>query len=196
MGKQKDIDGLVVGRLTVLGKNDDPRSKYVDKKGKSIWKQHYDCHCECGNTISIRKDSLIGIKKTYSCGCLQKEASRKIGQSCRKPKGVVPFNYILYNYKNRAIKKGREFSLTEDHFRQLITSDCHYCGDPPSNKAFNSKFPDDKFIYNGIDRKDSKLGYTIDNVVACCGNCNYAKSDLTQEEFFELVNKIHKKHVQ
>lgn len=195
MGKEKEINGLVVGRLTVIKRNDDPRSKYINKKGRTITKQHYDCKCECGKIVSIRKDSLIGTKKTYSCGCLQKEASRKTGISCRKPKGVVPFNYIIYNYRKRAEKKGRCFDLTEDEFRGLIEANCYYCGSPPSNRAFNAKKPDDEFIYNGIDRIDTRLGYTKENVVSCCGNCNYAKSDLTQEEFFNLIEKIYKNHV-
>lgn len=194
MGKQKDIDGLVVGRLTVIKKNNDCRSKYFNKKGKIIYKQYYDCRCECGETCSIRKDFLIGPKKTYSCGCLQKEAARKNGISCKKPKGVVPFNYIIYNYKNRAAKKGREFSLTVEEFRLLINSDCYYCGSPPKNTSFNSKNINDVFVYNGIDRKNPKLGYFKENVVACCSDCNYAKSDLTTEEFFNLITKIYNRH--
>jgi len=195
MGKSKDISGLVIGRLTVIGKNDDPRSKYTNKKGQITYKEHCDCQCECGNVVSIRKDNLIGPKKTYSCGCLQREAARRNGLASKKPKGVVPFNNIIYNYKHRAIEKKREFLLTEEQFREIINKDCFYCGMPPSNRYFNSKDSDDVFVYNGIDRINPKFGYNLENVVACCANCNYAKSDLTQEEFFNLIEKVYTRHV-
>ena len=44
---------------------------------------------------------------------------------------------------------------------------------------------------NGVDRIDSSLGYTIDNCVACCDKCNYAKHDLSTEDFKEWIIKIY-----
>jgi hypothetical protein len=35
----------------------------------------------------------------------------------------------------------------------------------------------------GIDRIDSNLYYTIDNVVPCCLICNIAKNRMTQQQF-------------
>ena len=37
--------------------------------------------------------------------------------------------------------------------------------------------------YNGIDRLDSSLGYTKDNIVTCCKICNYAKNKMKFEDF-------------
>ena len=45
--------------------------------------------------------------------------------------------------------------------------------------------------FTGIDRYDSKLGYTIENSVPCCKNCNRAKSDLSFEDFKLHIKKIY-----
>lgn len=49
-----------------------------------------------------------------------------------------------------------------------------------------------QFLFNGIDRIDSLKGYILENVVTCCYQCNYAKSDLDIEEFKNLVIMIYK----
>jgi len=58
--------GMRFGRLVVLEADE------IQKDGKKTWK----CKCDCGNTISVRSDSLIS-GNTMSCGCLQKERAAK-----------------------------------------------------------------------------------------------------------------------
>jgi hypothetical protein len=59
MGSPDDLTGEVFERLTVLHK-DAKRSA----NGGLMWV----CQCTCGNTTSVRADSLkIGVVK--SCGC-------------------------------------------------------------------------------------------------------------------------------
>lgn len=86
-----------------------------------------------------------------------------------------PARKMLCSYKGRAKRKGYEFELTEEDFRQLDTLTCEYCGG------------DEKM---GYDRIDSNLGYTLDNVTPCCYVCNTMKSNLTREEFIAHVLKI------
>lgn len=43
---------------------------------------------------------------------------------------------------------------------------------------------------NGIDRVDSSIGYTIQNSVPCCKICNYAKHNLTLEEFTLWLDRL------
>jgi ATP-dependent 26S proteasome regulatory subunit len=38
---------------------------------------------------------------------------------------------------------------------------------------------------------DNKEGYTIENVVTSCGNCNNLKATLNREEFLEKVRRIY-----
>ena len=46
------------------------------------------------------------------------------------------------------------------------------------------------YTYNGIDRLDNSLGYTLDNVVASCWDCNRAKQDLTVGDFLIWVLRV------
>lgn len=43
---------------------------------------------------------------------------------------------------------------------------------------------------NGIDRRDSSLGYTLENCLPACGVCNKAKLDYTEEEFLVWTNRL------
>jgi len=52
-------------------------------------------------------------------------------------------------------------------------------------------FCDEKFSEpRGIDRKDSRIGYTLENCQACCTFCNRFKSNLSQHTFLNHVRKI------
>jgi hypothetical protein len=108
---------------------------------------------------------------------------------------------LYQNYQNGAKSRGLEFSLTFEEFVDLTGKDCSYCGALPQNKypsrqAKGQDNPLKYYYYNGLDRVDPKLGYILDNVQPCCADCNYAKSDLTEEEFLILVEKIYKNRIQ
>ena len=80
-------------------------------------------------------------------------------------------------YKSKAKVKNQLFLLTFEEFENLIKENCYYCG------CIGNP-------YNGIDRKDSKKGYEIDNSVACCWICNRMKSAYSLEEFIDKCRKI------
>ena len=67
-------------------------------------------------------------------------------------------------------------SITYDDYLQIAESNplCHYCEAPIVWQEYRRK---ESSGGNGsnLDRKDSSVGYTVGNVVACCGRCNYAK---------------------
>jgi hypothetical protein len=44
-------------------------------------------------------------------------------------------------------------------------------------------------VYNGIDRKNNRLGYFSANVVSCCVVCNKAKRTMPYEEFVAYLIK-------
>jgi len=47
-----------------------------------------------------------------------------------------------------------------------------------------------QICYSGLDRVDSSRGYVHGNVVPCCGECNYAKQDLSVDDFLASVARI------
>ena len=64
-------------------------------------------------------------------------------------------------------KKGLEVRLTLPEYCSLVAgARCVYCGGPPPESG------------HGLDRIDSRRGYTVDNLVVACDACNRIKADL------------------
>lgn len=78
--------------------------------------------------------------------------------------------------KRAARQRGIDFDISLDFFLSLWNDKCKYCGDIVSTA--------------GIDRIDSKIGYTSSNCVRCCTICNKAKNNLNIEEFINHCKKI------
>lgn len=78
-------------------------------------------------------------------------------------------------------------------FIGLTTQECYLCGAPPSQAYRHDKNPahSEPFYYNGIDRVDNSMGYVSGNLYACCKTCNYAKGQLTLEQFLIHVAQIY-----
>ncbi len=66
---------------------------------------------------------------------------------------------------------------------------CHYCGDALMWAEFSIT---KKGTYRGynLDRVDSNRGYSKDNCVACCPECNHIKWDMDYEKFCEKILRI------
>lgn len=175
----KDLTGQRYGRLVVLYRSDNKTRKIV----------HWHCQCDCGNECDVARNNLRS-GCTTSCGCYAKEQtsirSRKSGE-------IVAINGIYANYKRSASSRGFEFNLSIDDVFRFVRQDCYYCGIVPSNQWHysNGSSPHEPYFYNGIDRVDNTLGYTLDNCVTCCVRCNYAKADMSQKQFLEWVKSIY-----
>ena len=154
--------------------------------GKSIWR--YECDC---GSIKNGVGSDIVSGQIMSCGCRQKEAGRENGIMSYKPGESSAARKAYTRTKQKAKIRGIEFALTLDEAFWLMTDNCHYCGSAPSQicKSVNWRHVD--FVYNGIDRVMSSLGYIASNCVACCWICNRAKGALSVKDFLVWVRKIH-----
>lgn len=174
----KDLTGNRYGRLTVLG------LAYIKSK-MSYW----DCQCDCGNK-TIKYGQNITRGSTSSCGCLSLETKRI-------NKGRSGFNALYLEYVSGATKRGYCFDLSKDEFEKLTKQKCHYCkAEPIKEKCLNNTRLTDQgakysaYIYNGIDRKDNKTGYVLENCVTCCNICNRAKGNLEYNVFVEYIDRI------
>jgi hypothetical protein len=78
------------------------------------------------------------------------------------------------SYINKCNAKGIDFELTAKEFEDLVAGICVYCLQPAT----------------GIDRRDSKKGYTLSNSQSCCGRCNLMKRDMTEDTFIEQCQRI------
>jgi hypothetical protein len=152
------------------------------KKGKyrnTLWKST----CVCGN--------IVWAPWYEYKGSLKKKGKRSCG--CAK-RGLTPEeaakSYCIKTYQENAKSRGLPFELTLNQFIKLAEANCFYCNSRPTNIA-KSKYG--IFLYNGIDRVNNSLGYTIDNCVTSCKVCNKIKAKLSKAEFYELVENIIKR---
>lgn len=111
------------------------------------------------------------------------------------PVGRAGYNAVYGVYKNIAKKRGRAWGLSKQRFGILVQSACHYCGSLPIDGsifswAHRGRPHTGNFYYNGIDRKDSRKGYTVQNTVSCCAICNRAKSDLSLYRFKKWIRNF------
>lgn len=155
---------------------------HTDYHGRAHWL----FKCDCGNKKVIDASS-VKFGGTKSCGCIScgPEASKR-----HKKDGSA--DRLLYkNYMRKARKRGLVFDLTRNQFKILTESRCYYCGcEPCQVKDSNSKWAKPE-LYNGVDRADNSKGYLIDNCVPCCGPCNMAKYNQSQEVFLNHISKIY-----
>ena len=130
---------------------------------------------------------------------MKRESSRQVALkylvpmcSKRTPEQSI-INNIMRDYRKRAKKKGIVFDFTEEEVKRYILRPCFYCGAFPSNESvFTSKRDNKRHVlrYNGLDRVDNLKGYTKDNVVTACRQCNLAKRTLTLEEFTQWAVRL------
>ena len=159
--------------------------------------------CECGKeTEGAFSNILHGHKK--SCGCLNNtpryyELLGLTRGGNFLPSGESGFNLLYISYLNGAKRRNLPFEISKDEFIKLSKLNCYYCGIKPLQikRSTAHKNHHGDFIYNGIDRIDSSIGYIKENVVPCCKDCNTAKMQMSQQEFYDWIdrvyNHIHKK---
>lgn len=175
-----NLAGLTFGRLTVLS-----FSHSVHDLGA-----YWNCLCECGNQCVILA-SRLKSGNTKSCGCLKSDITRL---RWIKPKGVASFNEFFWKYQDAAQRRGLDFKLSREEFRDITQKPCFYCGILP-NSIFGRRNTNGGYIHNGIDRINNSKGYTFDNCVPCCKICNYMKHKLSQEEFLIHIKEIYEHQI-
>jgi len=163
-------------RLTVLGYS------HNDKRHRRF----YHVRCDCGVEKTVQGIQLRS-GNTRSCGCLSLERKR----ATRLPDNHGEITAILLSYKRHAKTRGIQFRLTREEVSSLVRKPCFYCDNPAGNLKKTKDCPEG-FRYNGIDRCDSNGIYEKNNVVPCCGVCNTAKLDRSQEDFIAWVLKAAK----
>jgi hypothetical protein len=164
-----------INNLTILKFNN------FDKRHR----KYYLCKCDCG-VKKIIHGSAIRSGNTKSCGCLSTIARKKT----RLPNDKAVINQIILGYKRHAKDRRIEWSLTFADVVNLISKNCNYCGINPSNKKVTKNH--NGFLYSGIDRVDSSIGYIVNNSVACCNQCNKSKLALSKKDFLNWVTRVYK----
>lgn len=151
-------------------------------------RSYFNFRCDCGNE-KVLLGALVKSGNTMSCGCYGK-ARRKEKRISDSHSDVTA---ILLGYIRHAKKRGHEWGLSREHVLSLIFKECHYCGRTGQNIKKTKQSIGGGLKYNGIDRKDNKIGYLESNCVPCCGFCNKAKGIMDYDEFINWILLVHKK---
>jgi len=109
-------------------------------------------------------------------------------QFIRLPKENQGWVCIYKSYKKTAEKRNLKFELSLEQLKTITSSNCIYCDSQPSMIAPRKLYT---YKYNGIDRKNNNVGYTLENSLPCCNFCNFMKSTYSETEFLEQINKIY-----
>ena len=176
--KRLDITGNTFGKLTAI-----KLSKIV--KHNTFWL----CKCDCGKEKEIRLKSLRN-GETQSCGCNQKMIASSIGKNNQLPRNDSGLNKLIRTYKHSAKQRNYIFNLNREDFKKLTSMDCYYCGIEPKQESVNYHKLG-IYYYNGLDRIDPNLGYSIENCLPCCQRCNIGKWKNNKKEFEEWIKTVY-----
>lgn len=176
MGALIDETGNRYGRWMVI------RRAGKAKSGHATW----FCRCDCG-TVKLVIGKRLRAADSKSCGCYMRDRNSL-------PDRTAAFNNYFSSRRNRAKKEGKLWELTKEQVRSITSLNCYYCGREPlqrSGERHNRQYAGGPYIYNGLDRIDNSGGYTIDNIVPCCGTCNLAKKTASLSEFRDWIAKAY-----
>lgn len=197
MTKRAELLGLTFGYLTVIG---EASYKIYDSGKQAI---QWPCRCVCGKEVFRTSSYLLRENVSLSCGC--KSFTKRNGNTEYDDPKIISYRAKVKAYKMEAAHKTKTivWNLSEEQAIALFIDNCYYCGSPPSNtynvymtkagRAISRNIERCKSAeikFNGIDRKDSSLGYTIDNVVSCCKACNFAKNEMSVSEFYDWLDRL------
>lgn len=99
-------------------------------------------------------------------------------KECKTKRAQTPQARFVFQSK-KVTYRGAKWFLTFDQFEALIKMPCNYCGGPLPKTG------------SGMDRRNSKADYTIDNVLPSCSVCNWVRHDIfTVDEMQELGHVI------
>src|SRR5208282_1449896 len=125
-------------------------------KGLDFPKQHLrPCPVHPGS-----QGTVTDLRRCLDCSRAYKRALNKF------PSTKSRYAFCTGSAKQR----GMEFALTLEQYERIVTQPCVYA------------ITVDSAIRPGVDRKDSALGYTLENSQSCCHHHNQFKSNILTHE--------------
>lgn len=173
--RKRELLGNKFGMLEVIEK-----LEYSDKYRSTLWK----CKCECGNEVILSSSGLT--LKTRSCGCIKLISGPK--QIYWKGEGDIPASF-LSRIKLHAKRRKIEYSLTIKELWDLYEKQKGKCAltgrDLYIPKSLKKESPT-----ASLDRINSDLGYTINNVQWVHKDVNFMKQNFSLEYLLQLCKEV------
>lgn len=170
MANKKDYESMV--GTYINGK------ELLEFKRSNKYRISFVFKCSCGRVSEALLQSIMSSDKCASC-C---QRVPKPYKRLRKYENV--FNAFVTRVKH-------ECNISYEEFFEIIKDqECHYCSCQLNMDEY-SRSSGKRSTAACLDRKDNDVGYTVDNVVACCPKCNYGKGKwYTYEEWLEVGKAI------
>ena len=154
------------------------RFKFENKKSYVKWKVRCP---NCETETWKFSNTLIGLK--YPC-------KRCYDNSMKLYNNEGPaIKRAFVSLKNNAKVRNIKVEISERDFVEIAKKPCTYCGGLPIEKLPPKKWQASTYL-NGVDRVNNSTGYTLENSVSCCKQCNWAKKDLTLEEWNNWIDML------
>lgn len=117
----------------------------------------------------------------------RKKTTKEISHMGNARHFKTPYKRLYNRLVAGAKRKNRKVTLTYEEFLEFTKINrCDYCNDPvewiPHGKT--------AIKYN-LDRRKNNLGYSKNNCVVCCTECNFLKSDMCEGKFLTIIDKIY-----
>lgn len=168
----KDFTGYEWNGMTVISEDKERKTK----------KRRWNVKCHCGNIVSL--DTSVIIKsKQKSCGCIFKTSEYRNNFPTRTGYKEIS-GKRWYTIKRNADIRNIKFEITIEEAWEIYLKQNKKCklSNIPIHFSMN-----DGDSYNdataSLDRIDSNLGYTVENIQWVHKRINMMKQNLTDEEF-------------
>lgn len=146
----------------------------------------YLVRCECGNEHYMPASQILDPNKYFKC------------RRCTSGNIISGFREgFLNTFKRSAESRGIFYSedLTPEYLYKLLESQNFRCALSGYKLLPNDTLDDIKQNLNlSLDRIDSNKGYEVGNVQWVTKYVNWAKNDLSQEDFINLCIAVANKH--
>lgn len=166
----------------------------IIKKGK----KYFLCECKCGLQKEVQLTAMKReqSKRCSSCAGKQVTLSNSFKESWRGQK-CGELNKTLYSHiKSKAKERNLEFNISQQFLWELLEKQNFKCNLSGIQIYISTKIkngnPDFNFITASVDRINSKMGYTEDNVQWIHKDINKMKMDFPNDYFIQVCVEISK----
>ena len=174
MTRKRDLLNQRFGRLIVM----------TESKERKASRVSWLCQCDCGQRKIISSKNLCD-GDTRSCGCLRRDVSSTKTWAGR---GQVSKDYYSQIRRN-AIKRDINFDITMEEMWELFKFQSGFCA-LSGIKIELSRNSKKKKPTASIDRIDSSIGYTKENIQWLHKDVNIMKNVFEQKKFINLCERV------
>lgn len=171
----EDLTNKKFGKLLVI--------KLANRKDTRNYNIYWECKCECGNIHITSRSGLVNNLITSCRKCVIWKKPDKIGEITKT---------YYHTLKSKATERQLSFSISREELWDLFLKQDKKCALSGVDLAFsNTCYNKDRLTRTAsLDRIDSNLGYTLDNVQWIHKRLNTMKMHFNNNEFINFCRLI------